>query len=284
VLGAISYLLGCVGLYGQTYQYKIGEQVVHIPTPQGFEMSQGLNPAFDQFGSRTIGSNKVITFFTDQKTHASLLAQQFPADGSVIFSAHYESGMENAEVSEKEFNDVASGIKKQWSDSGILSPKVLENIQNNLDEAGKKLSGFTGKLQLEKPVILGVFEALPNSLVGGMLYSVSVNGKKTQTTCVICSFNRAADRILLLYCSVPYNSAKDVKYALSIFKPWRDETLSLNPNSNYPGHDLVASAQNSGLFKGLPEAAVRGGLIGIMFGLGGAIWLGVGWVWKKLFP
>jgi hypothetical protein len=57
----------------------------------------------------------------------------------------------------------------------------------------------------------------------------------------------------------------------------------LNPNSNYPWHDLVASAQNSGLFKGVPEAAVRGAVLGIMFGLGGAVWLGVRWVWKKLF-
>jgi hypothetical protein len=276
-------LLGCTRLQAETYRYKIGQHVVQLPTPQGFAMSQGLNPAFDQFIGGTIGSNKLLTFFTDQRTYSLLSARKFPSEDCVIFSAEYPSKTENAEVSEQAFKNARSEVKEQIT--GLFTPKVLENLQNTLDEATKKLAGSTSKLQLGKPVSLGLFEELPTSLVFGTVQTFTVvggsNDKQSLTTCAIASINRAADRILFLSCSVPYSSAKDVQYALSIFKPWRDETLNLNPNSSYPGFEIVAWAKNSGIFNGVPEPDFRGPILGLSVAIFFGLLAGVRWLWKR---
>jgi hypothetical protein len=229
--------LGCPSVPAQTDQYKIGERAVHIPTPQGFEMSLGLNSAYDEFLERAIGSNKLLTYFTDHQTHALLLQQRFPYAGCVTFSAQYPLNAENVEVSEQIFKDAIQPTKQHIGSSTFITSELLSKAQDSIDEAVKKIPGLNAKLEVGKVVSLGILEESANSLVLGHVENSTLTSQdsghvQTSTKCVIGSINRIADRILFLYCSVPYRSAEDIKYAFSIFKPWRDETLSLNQNSN----------------------------------------------------
>ena len=228
-------LIGCIGLHAQTYEYKIGERVIHLPTPKGFEMSLGLNSAYDQFLRGLIGSN-ILTYFTDPEAHALLLQKKFPGGERVMFSATYSSETENVDVSEQSFKDLISQTKQEIGSSTSFSDAV-KSAKNSLDGITQKLAGVTSNLQVGEPIRLGIFEESANTLVFGIVEKSTLNsqhsgGTQTFISCVIVGVNRVADRLLFLYCSVPYRSAEDIKYALSIFKPWRDETLNLNANSD----------------------------------------------------
>jgi hypothetical protein len=282
---ALVSLLGCIQVEAQTYPFKFGDKVVQVPAPLGLVLGRGLNPAFDQFLENSIGSNKLLTYFTDQKGRSLLLAQAFPSSDSVMCSAQSYPKIENVMVSEREFDDFRSKFRVKLM-SGILSPEAFKDLQNHVNKATKEMAGATAKLELGKPVNLGLFEDLPNSLVFGTIETVAVasqNGsaRQTITTCTIGSINRVSDRILFQYCTVPYRSPEDINYALSIFRPWRDQTLNLNSNSSYPWHEIIASAVNSGVFKGVPEAGIKGAIIGVMIALPSALFGILVWLWRR---
>ena len=94
------------------------------------------------------------------------------------------------------------------------------------------------------------------------------------------SFNRVSNRIVFLLCEVPYKSPDDLKYAFSLFEPWRDQILRLNPNN--PEHELVTAAENSGTATEPKEAPSQ--LLSTLnwVFLGMVVIIGIRLLWKRL--
>ena len=226
---AIAFLLlfPSVCSQGETASFKIGAQLVQLPVPAGFFRSDGLYPAFDQALARMSGSGslKLLAFYSDQRTHDSLAAKSPGGDGEmVLFLAGY-SESDNADPSEQFFHQEALKTQEEINSMAIFKPTDLQDVKGNVDKLVELMRG-QGRVQSAPRKILGLVEATASSFV-----FAAIKGEDTGAICALMSETRAANRIIFLFCEVPFNSSGDLKRAFSLFLPWRDEILRLNPNN-----------------------------------------------------
>jgi hypothetical protein len=215
----------------KTSSVQLGDKVILIPDPEGFE--EGTSQ-FESFKKRMIA--------TEAPQNDMLLAHLPVADcellrkGSSPTYSHFskvsvfrvgrEMTLSRAAMAVG-VEDFRKNVYVYLDPNGSTQQNLEKHVERNLSQLDSKET----KVDLSKPQLLGEFDVRPdvNSFLMLMTYSVTSAGAEwTEPKLVTVSFVRVKERVIFVYSFLKYRSKADVDTAKQFSTKWTTSILAAN--------------------------------------------------------
>lgn len=247
------------------HEVKVGGQTLIIPSPQGFERTDGINPTQDEIAAQFIGAGNrfVIVFGTPES--AAAMRRGEPAASPRNFNAQTLRSLEGRAFSPPQFEslraDAERDLERLARRLDAVLGKVVADASKSLSEKLKE----TVDVRIGDPVPLGTFERTRDSLGFSMMFKTQFAGKDTPGLSVVAAMIvRIRDRCLYLYATSDRNSGADEAWVKTEVLKWRDAIFAANGQADAPASSTASRVLQLFSFQRILTMAVAGAAIGLV--------------------
>jgi hypothetical protein len=211
--------------------FQLGNQVITIPSPEGFEEAasqfEGIK---DHFTRTEAPGNDMLAIHLPHADCEKLRKGEF-GPFSFYTKISVRSAVRNVDYSPQRFADLVSEFRK--SGSKILdfnSPAMkatLEQLGKNLSELRKQET----QVDMSQPVNLGEFDTRPNVYSVMLLINFKTQNSAGDVSTLIAgglSYVRVKQRLIYVYTYRRYESKTDVEVLRDFTKQWIGQILAAN--------------------------------------------------------
>lgn len=215
----------------RTYDVKVGEQTLSIPSPAGFDRMDGIDPQRDEMAAQFIaaGNRYVIMFGTPAAVAA--LRRGESADSPRNFNAQTSRKMEGRPVKPVEFETLRVESERDLDRLGRRLDAVLGKVGADASKSLSDKLQESVEVKIGDPVPLGIFERTRDSVGFSMMFKsqIIVAGKDAPALNVVAAMIvRVRDRVLYLYATSERKSEADEAWVKTEVLKWRDAIFAAN--------------------------------------------------------
>ena len=201
----------------------IGGRTVLIPSPPGFERSDGISAKWDaEIASGVAPSNRLLASFLSKEDAATLRSGKFPSPHR-SFAVQVLKSYETKDVDDNSFlqmrDKLHQGLEKQVA-------QLAENLKNPADK-----DNLDAVFAISDKAVIGIFDETPRSLG----FTLALNNHDTAPAAategkiiVAAMVAPVQERMLYLYAHAKYGSVEDRQWAEKSLITWRDAIFEAN--------------------------------------------------------
>jgi len=215
----------------KTTSFQLGDKVVVIPDPEGFEEAASQFEIIKKNMSATEDpGNDMLAVHLPKEDCERVRRGEFGA-----FKFYTKVSVRKANRTREETASDFSGLVSEFRKSGadaldINSPRMkaaLERLEKSVSELGNSDS----KPQMSQPVNLGEFDTRPNvySVLLSLSYQYEENGvRRTRPILGGLTFLRVNQRLIYVYTYRSYTAKTDIEVLQDFTRKWVGKILAAN--------------------------------------------------------
>ena len=218
---------------GETATVYIADTPIALPTPEGFFRYDGKSAKVDQLQQSSLAaSNRLLASFGSEDDLALTLTGAHPKLER-YFHAQSVKKLEEISMTPARFTEMKTAFPKSIDSTrqklGDMFAEIESSTSSTLSKELQKRTDF----KVGEMISLGVFDETPDSISFSMLtkYRLTAEdrGKPVEGVSIVaaCALN-LRNRVIYLYCTSNYRDKRDIEWARSNVKKWRDEVLAVN--------------------------------------------------------
>jgi hypothetical protein len=214
----------------QTTKLSLGNQVVIIPTPVGFEEAASQ---FEEVKRRMTvtedPSNDMLAVHL-QKEDCDKLRQGASPVANFYTKVSIRRPNRTRVFTEKDFGEVVARFRENGAQILDLKSPQMKAIVERLDKTLSELNNGVA-FEMSQPINLGEFDTRPNvySVMLTLNYSYEENGTRHAKPLLgSLSYLRVKDRLLYVYTYRLYASKNDIEVLQEFTRKWIGEIISAN--------------------------------------------------------
>ena len=211
--------------------FKLGDQLISIPTPAGFE------EAASQFESIkthfTVTEDPANDMLAVHMLHADCEKLRAGEAAPLTFytKVSVSKSARSLDYSAEQFASLVSEFRKTGSQvmdvNGPTMKEALEHLGKGLSDLNKKET----QVDMDQPLNLGEFDTRPNVYSVMLLLNLKAQSGDAKVSTLIAggiSFVRVKHRLLFVYTYHKYESKADVETLRDFTKQWIGQILAAN--------------------------------------------------------
>ena len=231
VILAASFSLAAQTTDARATPFQLGERVVTIPNPDGFEEAASQFESIKkQMTATEDPGNDMLAVHLPKEDCEKLRRGEFGAhDFYTKISIRKANRTRDETVSD--FSALVSEFRKSGADVlDINSPRMKATVEH-LDKSLSELNKSDTNLEMSQPVNLGEFDTRPNvySVLLLLTYKYDENGvRKTKPIIGGLTFLRVNQRLIYVFTYRNYAAKTDFEVLQSFTKTWVGKILAAN--------------------------------------------------------
>ena len=218
---------------GETVTVYVANIPIALPAPEGFFRCDGKSTKVDRMQQSLIGaSNRLLASFGSEDDLAQTLKDTYPKLER-NFNAQSVKKFEEVSVTSAGFTDLKTTLRTSMDSTRQKLGDMFAEIESSASSTLSKDLQTRTDLKVGEMIPLGVFDETPDSISFSMLtkYRLTAEdrGKPVEGVSIVaaCALN-LRNRVINLYCTSDYRDKRDIEWARSNVKKWRDEVLAMN--------------------------------------------------------
>lgn len=215
----------------KVFSAKLGEKVINLPTPNGFEeVTQKFEYMKTRFNATEAPANEVVAGYLPVSDCDLLRRGEKPLLTYYARVSVFRKAKE-LDLSPSTFQDIVDSVRKNMTT--ILDPDgpMMKDLTARIEKRLTDLNEAETKFDFSKPQSLGTFDVRENvyGTLTLMVIEAEVGGKKTTTPLLGgTTIMRVKDRLIYVYTYRKYDSNADLETLKQLAKQWNDSILAAN--------------------------------------------------------
>jgi hypothetical protein len=209
----------------------LGDQVVAIPAPDGFEeVASQFEVIKNRFTATEAAENDMLTIHMPHADCEKLRAGELvPFNFYTKVSVRRPIREEN--YSPARFAELVAMFRKNGTEIMNINGPTMRGIIDRLDKSLSELNKQDTEVDLSQPVSLGEIDTRPNVFAVMVLMSITAKTGEKQSVFPIVgglTFLRVKERLIYVYTYRRYTSKTDVEILRDFTKQWLTQILAAN--------------------------------------------------------
>jgi hypothetical protein len=211
--------------------FQLGNQLITIPTPDGFEEAASqFEPIRTHFARTEAADNDMLAVHFP---HADCEKMRARETGPATFytKVSVRRAIRDLDYTPERFAELLTTFRRTNSQILDVNGPTMKGVLDHLDQSLTELNQKDTHVDLSQPVNLGEFDNRPNVLGVMLLLNVKTKiGESEQVTPVLgsLSYVRIKQRLIYVYTYHSYQSREDVSRLRDFTKQWIGQILAAN--------------------------------------------------------
>lgn len=211
--------------------FQLGNQVIAIPAPAGFEEAASQFETIQNHFSQTEApDNDMLAVHLPKADCEKLRAGQF-GPFNFYTKVSIRRGVRAEDYSAPRFASLVSAFRKNGTQIMDINGPAMKGVIERLDKSLSELSKQETQVDLSQPVNLGEFDTRPNVYAVMLLLNFTTKTSDSEVTTPILgglSYVRVKQRLVYVYTYRKYTSKTDVGILRDFTKRWLSQILAAN--------------------------------------------------------
>jgi len=229
----------CVGAYAQQHEVRqaqassvrLGNQVIRIPVPDGFEEATSQFDAFKQRMVTTEAPQNDMLFAHMPVSDCDLMRKGSDPTYNLYTKVSVLRLAREMVVTREMLAGAAEAYRKNAGKFLDPNGPEIQRMEKRLSQGISELDSRETTIDLGKPQQLGEFDTQPdaNSFLTMITVTTTVNGVQVSIPMLsTTSFLRVKQRIIFVYAFMKYRSSADMETIKQFAKKWNTNILAAN--------------------------------------------------------